>query len=459
MKDAVSPKPNISIVGAGMGGTLMAIFLSRQGFSVDLYEERSDVRKIEPNSDRSINQSLSLRGVSIFEELGLWKQLRPKTLVERGRVFHISDGNKIFSPYGRADHEVHYTFNRNALNGFLLDQAESLPGVRVFFETRFVDFDSQSRVATFVDRHKNKKFQKKIDILIGADGINSAVRGWIPEGKISYQREKLDWGYKNFYVPKELGKALRDDVFNMWPRENCALFAIANSSGSFVCTLMLPMQGPVSLESIRTEEDIRQFFQANFSEVLPLLLNLGEEFVNNKTGKFECVYASLWHFEDKVVMLGDAVHAFMPFYGQGVSATAEDCKSLASCIKKYYPDWKKAFVEYEKERKVNTDTITNLSKERFYALKDGYRSQYFRSKEKAELVLSRLFPGFWIPLYSLVSHTTIPYAGALKRYRRQQAIAKYLGIFAVAYLADLCVLRMSSLRFDLLEFEKTGVEG
>lgn len=433
-------KPKITIIGSGMGGTFLAILLANKGFSIEIFEQRPDLRKIPPNADRSINQSLSIRGIKILEEVGLWKALQKMTLKELGRTVHNPDGSKFFSPYGRNKNEIQYSFNRNSFNSALLNRLDIYKKVKIYFATSCQNVNFQNRTLELRNEKTGLVFEKKFSILVGADGINSIVRKKIDEvlGE-NAEKRTLNWGYKNFYLPssKKLASFLRNDTFHIWPREESTLFAIPNVNGSFNSTLILPLETNGQLVGLQTATRVKKFFTDNYHDVLPFVPHLLSDFKNNKTGRFTSIYTDNWYYQDLAVLLGDSAHAIMPFYSQGVSATFEDCLSLANNIEKYYPNWKKTFKHYQQERKENTDTLANLSELRFRELKDGFRSWAYVVGEKIELTLTKIFP-FWRPLYTLIAHTSIPYREALKKYQKQLEIRNLL--FAIVFLLILILV-------------------
>jgi kynurenine 3-monooxygenase len=426
-------KAPIVIIGGGMGGSLMAIVLAQKNYIVDLYEERPDIRDIPPRSNRSINQSLSIRGLNVLEKIGIWSSLQKLTLVEKGRTVHPLDGCTFFSPYGRDEKEVHYSFNRNVFNGALLDHASTYPNIRLHFNMRCTDI--HKRTVTFENTKTHQKLIKEAQVVIGADGVHSIARTILEQkGITTSERIYLEWGYKSLYIPACQATSLANETFHIWPREDCALLAIPNRDGSFVFTIVLPLKGAKSFSGLKTKQAILSFFETNFPDVAGLAPLFTENFEKNRLGHFESVYTSRWHDEDSLVLLGDACHAPTIFYSQGVSATFEDCLTLAECIETYGPNWKRVFTCYQEQRKRHTDVLADLCVQRFYELKDGFRSKKFLAREATESALSRLFPFFWKPLYTLMTHTSIPYADAYRRYQTQQRIAKLLGLELIVSL-------------------------
>lgn len=424
-------KSHIAIIGGGMGGTFMSILLAKKGYTVSLYEKRPDIRTLPLHSNRSINQSLSLRGVRILEDIGLWSSLKNIMLVETGRTVHTIGGRTFYSPYGIDDTEVHYEFNRNTLNCALLDIAASLPLVTIHFHMRCIGIDAENRTVTFEDTKTGKRTTTNQDMVIGADGVYSVVRSSMElRGITKTKRLALDGGYKSFYIPPSDNKkiSLSNDTFHMWPRNDSFLFAISNIDGSMMFTIILPNLGTKNFSSFATDQEIFSFFNKNFSDISLIVPLFVDGFKKNKMGHLECLYTSSWHDETFAVLLGDACHAIMPFYGQGVSATFEDCIGLMKYIENFAPNWKRIFSLYQLSRKRNTDVLTDLSTQRFLELKDGFRSKKYLAQQNIETILSRLFPSFWKPLYSLITHTSMPYADAYRRYRIQQRIASLLGM-------------------------------
>ncbi len=414
-----------------MGGSLMAILLAKRNYAVGLYEEHPDIRTIPRLSNRSINQSLSLRGIHVLEKIGLWSSLRHMTLTEKGRTVHPLNGSTFFSAYGKNTEEVAYSFNRNSFNGALLDHADSYPNIRVHFSMRCVDVDKKKRTVTFHNEKSNTYVTKKADVVIGADGVNSIIRKTMEDQKrTESKRLYLEWGYKSLYIPASHPtlRSLTNKTFHMWPREECALLAIPNIDGSFVFTIVLPIQGTISFSSMQKVQDIRAFFTNTFPDISSLAPLFTETYQKNRQGHFETVYTSRWHDDDFAVLLGDACHAPTIFYSQGASATFEDCNVLAECIDTYAGNWQQVFALYEQRRKKHTDVLADLCVQRFYELKDGFRSKKFLAKDRLEALLARLFPSVWKPLYTLITHTSIPYADAYRRYQTQLRIARLLGM-------------------------------
>lgn len=422
---------HITIIGAGMGGTFLAILLAKKNNTVDLYEERPDIRKIPPSSDRSINQSLSLRGIRILEETGLWPEIKKITLTEKGRTVHTIEGSSFFSPYGKSATEVHHTFSRTTLNSTLLDLAQAEKNITIHFHTRCTGIDKKTRVIQLHNTKTGKRYNQTTDIVLGADGVHSIVRTTLEKQKRTESKKiQLDLGYKSVHIPDShrILQSLSRETFHMWPRENCFLFAIPNRNGSFIFTIILPMDGEAGFSELLKQNRMRDFVRKNFPDVASLATPLAEGFKKNRQGHLECLYTSCWHDGAFSTMIGDACHAIMPFYGQGISATFEDCMALVDCIERYAPDWNTAFTAYQASRKPHTDVVTDLSIQRFYELKDGFRSKHYLAKQAIESALSRYIPFLWKPLYSWITHTSIPYAEAYRRYTTQQRIARLLGM-------------------------------
>lgn len=415
-----------TVIGAGMGGTLASILLAKRGYKVELFESRDDIRSTPPNSDRSINQSLSIRGISILKKAGIWNELEKLTLKEKGRTVHTAEGEWFFSPYGRNENEIQYSFNRNTFNSKLLDLVEKEKNVSIYFNMRCIAVDRINKSVSFKNTKNNKTIIRKVEVLIDSSGINSVSREEFEKNNITTTvRKNLDWGYKSLYVSSDnkVIKSLNTETFHIWPRENCSLFAIPNIDGSFVFTIILPNELFGKLIKV---EDILNFFSSNFTDIAGLAPVFIDQFKNNKQGRFECLYTTKWH-DDFIVLLGDASHAIMPFYSQGASATFEDCQELVESISKSPAELNTAFSNYQKLRKANTDILTDLSHRRFYELKNGFRSARNLAQDKLEIFISK-HVSFYAPLYTFIAHTTIPYAKAYKRYLIQRKISKLLGM-------------------------------
>lgn len=436
------PRRKIAIVGAGTSGPMMAVFLARRGYEVDLYECRPDIRLAGNNAGRSINITLAQRGLRALEEVGLpQSELMRLAVPLKGRMIHTEKLRLKFQPYGQNESEVIYSVLRNDVNILLLNLAEKQPGVKIHFQHRCLGVDKRTGAGLFRDEKTGVEFEVAPEMLIGADGTFSTVRHHMQKGlRATYTQSFLEAGYRELRIPAgPAGSYVMDhSVLHVWPRGDCLLLAMANVDGTFTCTCVLPFEGEVSFAALKSAADVAQFFKTNFTDAVPLMPNLVEDFLSAAPADFITTSISHWYYEDKFVLLGDACHTVTPFYGQGMNAAFEDCSVLNQCIEEYGGDWKSVFCEYQKRRKRHADALAELSIRNYYELSDKVRLPRVVLQKKIDFVLHRLFPSRWIPLYTMISHSTMPYADAVERARRQQQILKLLGIEAILSLLALC---------------------
>ncbi len=431
-------KKHITIIGAGMGGCLMAIYLAQKKFIVEIYESRSkDFINQSIISNRSINQSLSVKGIKALKEVKLWNKIQKLTLQEKGRIIHQIDNELLYQPYGDKQKFTEWSINRNDLNKALLTELQKYPNVSVNFDSKCLHIDFDNKKIHIKNTKLNKITIKKIHVLIGADGIHSVVRNALQKKKYTEAKlEYLDWGYKNIYIPapKKGTLPFKQNAFHLWSRNKCAIFGIPNKKGFFTCTLTLPLRGKNSFNTIKSKISLLRFFRKYFPDIYPFIHPEAEEFIKSIPTPFTTLYTSKWHFKDFVVLLGDACHAVTIFYGQGINAAFEDCLVLSKSLEKYYPDYEKAFSAYEALRKPNLYVLADLCKKRFIELKDKYECPTFIARSTIEMKLESLLPNKFHSLYTLIVHTTLSYSAALRRYHFEKKIQRLLGIEVIIFL-------------------------
>ncbi|MEU1731152.1 NAD(P)/FAD-dependent oxidoreductase [Streptosporangium sp. NPDC020145] len=413
-------KRRILIIGAGPAGTLLACYLVRRGFQVDVYERRPDPRLLDEDESRSINLGLSARGIKALDDIGLMERLRPLIVPMRGRAIHLPGGALPFQPYGAHEGEILHSVLRRDLITTLVDHAEAQPGVRFHFGHRLVDLDREAAAVRLVGP-EGEEVGAAADAVIGADGAFSRVRARMQHGlRADLHLEFLEWGYKELTIPAaDDGSArTRLEALHVWPGEDALIVAHPNRDNSLTGTLFLPF------ERFGEITDPETFLAARFPDTRELMPYLAKEYAEHPVGHLVSVRTSHWHHRDKVALIGDACHAVYPFYGQGMNSALEDCTVLDRCLGDHPDDLGAAFAAYQRLRKPHTDVLDELSKQNFVELRDRLRSPLHLARKKADLLLARLLPGRWVPLYTMVSHTTIPYADALARARRQDASLK-----------------------------------
>jgi kynurenine 3-monooxygenase len=440
----LSSKSKISIVGAGMGGSMMAIYLARRGYKVEIFEGRGDMRCEPTGRGKSINMTLATRGLKSLEAVGLLDKVMSITIPLKGRMVHEMSNLLTLQPYGKDDHEVIHSITRNELNTVLMNAVESYPNVKLNFHMRCIGIDKNRGRLQFRNEETDEIVNVDSDLIIGADGAFSIIRQMMHRGvRAQYQQDFMDWGYKELTIPAGLNGAfqMNKSMLHLWPRGDYMLMALPNKDGSFTCTCILPFEGKISFASLKAESDVVAFFKSRFSDVVPLLPNLAHEFLNNPTVEMITTHTSPWYYKDRIVLLGDACHAVIPFYGQGMNAAFEDCSVLDTCLAQSGGSLEETFASYQAQRKRNTDVLAELSKSNFVELRDKVQSPLFLARKKVEIGLNKAFPRLWVPLYTMMTHTTIPYADALAQFNRRNRIARWLGMdIALVSTATLMVV-------------------
>lgn len=438
--------PQFTIVGSGLAGALLACYLGKAGKRVDLCEKRSDPRHHGADRGRSINLAISLRGIKALEEVGLAQRVLQNAIPMRGRMIHSRTGEQTFQPYGKDESQAINSVSRAGLNLILIEAAAQYPSVRMFFDNRCTGVDLKSMVVELDERGDEKR--KPFDILIGADGAYSAVRASLQkQERFNYQQDYLSHGYKELTIPPGPNGAfpLERNALHIWPRHSFMMIALPNIDGSFTCTLFWAYDGPNSFAAIKTELDLHRFFSDQFRDAVPLLPNLADEYFYNPIGPLLTVRCLPWHMDGRVVLLGDAAHAVVPFLGQGMNAAFEDCSVLARCLQRN--DAQSAFAEYEHLRKDNADALADMAIDNFLEMRDRVASRWFVLRKKSALLLYKLLPSWYVPLYNLIQFTTTPYAQALRRARLQARLVRCFGIasllFVIAVIACLLAIRFS----------------
>lgn len=420
----------MAIIGGGLAGSLLALALAERGHHVDVYERRSDPRTEGAEGGRSINLGLSKRGIQALTEVGLIDVVMPLTVVMRGRVIHAPDGTTRFQPYGKSRGEVLYSIDRSELIRLLLDRAEAHPHVTLHFEHRLTSLDKDARELHV--EHAGGTSVVRPEWVICADGAFSRGRPEMQRGlRADYHQEYLEWGYKELTLEAGAdGKSVIDQTaLHVWPRSHGLFVSHPNRDGSHTLTLFLPHDGPDSFETTRTPDQIKGLFQKYFPDLLPMLPGLVEQWSARPVGALLTTKTAPWHFRDWMVIVGDAAHAVYPFYGQGMNSAFEDCSALLSMLKARPDDRAAAFAAYEQARRPHTDVLMELSKSNFVELRQKVGSPWFLLRKRLDVFLNRLMPRTWLPIYTMVSHTTMPYGEALARARRQD---RMLGALAVA---------------------------
>ncbi|MDQ6892349.1 MAG: FAD-dependent monooxygenase [Acidobacteriota bacterium] len=421
----------ITLAGAGLAGSLLAIFLAKRGYRVTILERRLDPRKAAASAGRSINLALANRGIAALEEVGVMETLRSELIPMAGRMLHDEEGRLKLIPYGHKPHEVIYSVSRAGLNALLLDAAEATGKVSIRFGRTVCGVDFADRRVRFSDGEDPEPRTAPYDVLIGTDGSASAVRAAILErtgGRLD--EEPLGHGYKELSIPAAEGSGggsrfrMERNALHIWPRGEYMLIALPNADGSFTATLFLPNQGEESFETLTTPDAVHDLFERRFADAIPLMPRLAEDFVGNPTGHLETIRCKPWSFEDHALVLGDAAHAIVPFHGQGMNAAFEDCSAFDQCLRQSAPDrpWNEVFADFEERRRPNTDAIADMALENYVEMRSTVRERRFQLKKDLSFRLEERHPGRFTPRYSMVMFHTIPYAEAKRRGAIQEEI-------------------------------------
>src|SRR5256884_2068005 len=442
------------LIGSGLAGGLLAAYLGRRGYEVDLYERRADPREGNIVGGRSINLALSTRGIYALEELGIADEVLRHAIPMRGRMIHDKSGALHFSPYDRDPNKFINSIGRAALNTTVIEAAQRYPNVRVHFNHRCTDVDLDSATADLVpssveaavsaaNPQPQATIQARGDAVIGVDGAFSAVRQSM-EKKIAgfeYDESYLAHGYKELTIPPAPDGSWRmeKEALHIWPRKSFMMIALPNPDGSFTCTLFWEFEGPRSFATTKTDDEIRRFFDEEFPDAMPLMPSLLDDFKTNPTGSLVTIRCAPWFYKNKVALIGDAAHAVVPFYGQGMNAAFEDCVVLDECLAEFPQERQRAFAEYFVRRKKNADALADLAVQNFIEMRDKTASQAFRGKKKLDHLLEGLLPGIYLPLYTMVTFTRMPYATAAKRARFQNGIV-YSSLVGVGILVFLLLI-------------------
>ena len=426
--------PKFVLIGSGLAGGVLAAYLGRRGHEVELYERRADPREGNIVGGRSINLALSTRGIHALEQLGIAEEVLRHAIPMPGRMIHDKSGELHFSPYDRDPRNHINSIGRAALNATVIEAALRYPNVRIFFNHRCTDVDLNESVALL--ETDAGPVTARGDAIIGVDGAFSAVRQSMRKQipNFQYDESYLAHGYKELTIPPAADGSWRmeKNALHIWPRKSFMMIALPNPDGSFTCTLFWEFKGPRSFETTTTDDEVRRFFDEEFPDAVPLMPTLLEEFRENPTGSLVTIRCAPWFYQDKVALVGDAAHAVVPFYGQGMNAAFEDCVVLDECLTAFPDNRERAFAEYFQRRKENADALADLAVENFIEMRDKTASKTFRAKKKLDHWLEAALPGFYLPLYTMVTFTRMPYADAAKRARVQDAIVYgALGIFVL----------------------------
>ncbi len=410
----------VVIVGAGLAGSMLGVLLARRGYEVELYERRSDMRKENISAGRSINLALSHRGLRALQKVGMDAYIKREVVPMKGRMVHMPDLSVNYQPYSAREEDYINSVSRGGLNKALMTNAEEYPNLKIFFNMKCIGYDFQNKEALFENTNDGSQIRVSGETFIGTDGSASALRDSMMNGgvrRFNFNQYYLDHGYKELSIPALEGGGFRLDesALHIWPRHDYMMIALPNFDGTFTCTLFMPYEGEHGLDNLDNKDKVVSFFREQFPDALPHMTNYLEEFFTNPTGALPTVKCFPWNVKGDVLLIGDSAHAIVPFYGQGMNCSFEDCIVLDECIDKFGGDWERVFTEYSILRKRNTDAIADLAHENYLEMRSSVANPTFVLKRQLEFEMERRYSDF-NSKYSMVTfRTDIEYYIAKKK--------------------------------------------
>ncbi|APY12064.1 kynurenine 3-monooxygenase [Seonamhaeicola sp. S2-3] len=441
-------KQNILIIGAGLCGSLLALRLGQRGFNVTVFEKRPDLRKVDISAGRSINLAFSNRGNKAMKLVGLESKVKQLCIPMDGRMIHDIHGNTFQSNYSGRDHEYINSISRSDLNALLLNEAEKHENVNIYFNKKCKSVNFEKTTALFKDYQTKNEFIEDADVIIATDGAGSVMRKSYYLGKkflFSFSQNYLTHGYKELSILPKLngGYKIHKNALHIWPRGSFMLIALPNLDGSFTVTLFLSYdEGEYNFSNLTTEAKVLEFFQKEFPDALAVMPNLLDDFFTNPTAPLGTIKCSPWHYKGNTLLMGDAAHAIVPFYGQGMNAAFEDVVVLDTILDQHKNNWETIFKAYESARKKDTDAIADLAIDNFHEMKDHVANPIFQEKRKIEMALEKEFPKDYASKYSLVTfNENTGYREAMLKGRAQdKAILNMLADNSISIKDDINII-------------------
>lgn len=415
---------NVAVVGAGLVGSLQAILMAQKGYNVSVFERREDLRKAQLISGKSINLALSDRGWKALELAGIADDIRAIAIPMHSRCMHALDGTLSYQPYGKEGQAI-YSVSRGGLNQKLMNLADDYPNIQYFFDRKCQDLELASNTLIFNNTKEKATERHSFDRIFATDGAFSAVRMRMQKSTMfDYSQKYLDHGYKELVIPpnEDGSHKLDKNCLHIWPRGEFMMIALANLDGSFTCTLFFPMKGETSFESLTTREQVAAFFDKTFPDAVPMMPTLLDDYFENPTSTLIMVRCTPWNYQDKVLLLGDAAHAIVPFYGQGMNCGFEDCTVFDEMYKEANGNWDGLLDRFSEQRVPDGNAILDLALLNYVEMRDLTADPDFLLRKKIEAKFSDLYPEKWLPLYSQVTFSNIRYSDALKNGQYQQTI-------------------------------------
>jgi len=421
---------NVTIIGAGLCGSLLSVILARRGIKTTVLERQADPRTNEVPAGRSINLALSSRGIRALKYAGIFDRVEPLLMPMRGRLIHQGSEDPELQPYGQKDNEIIFSVSRAELNKILIDTAETQHGVRLQFRHETVSYYPEEAVLRVRDHDKACDYDVKASPIIAADGAGSVVRrAYGDSATIGASESLLGHGYKELTIPAdENGNfQLQNDVLHIWPRGGFMLIALPNPGGNFTLTLFYPNSGGEKFAELDSETLAADFFAKHFADVIPLIDNLAATISNNPVGILGTVRCKHWHDKGQVLLIGDAAHAVVPFHGQGMNLAFEDCVVLDLVLENPDADWETVFKVFETEQIANANAIADMALDNYVEMRDRVRDPKYVLRKELSFELEKRLPNRFIPRYSMVMfHDEIPYAVAQERGATQQKLLEEL---------------------------------
>ncbi|MFZ9587728.1 MAG: FAD-dependent oxidoreductase [Crocinitomicaceae bacterium] len=418
-------KKEVVIIGAGLVGSLWAVYMSKAGYNVTIYERRPDIRKAEISAGKSINLALSVRGWTALDAVGVGDEIRKIGIPMYGRMMHDLQGNLSYQPYGKEGQAI-YSISRGKTNAVMMDMAEKHGNATIHYNHDCKKVDLSAGIVTLTNTLTNEEITVKADLVFGVDGAFSAVRynSFQKLNRFNYSQNYIADGYREILLPANPDGThkLDKNALHIWPRGRFMLMAMANEDGSFTCTLFMPHEGGEnSFDKLTSREAVNNFFQTTFPDFYEMMPNIADAWEDHPLSNLAIIRCYPWA-NGKVALMGDAAHATVPFYGQGMNAGFEDCTVMNRLMHKHNHDWDAIFAEYSIERKPDGDALQDLSVDNYYVMRDYVADPSFILRKKIEAKFSELYPERWLPLYSQVTFSNIRYSDAYKQGNIQNEI-------------------------------------
>lgn len=414
----------IAVVGAGLVGSLQAILMAKKGYQVAVYERRPDLRKAKLIAGKSINLALSDRGWKALELAGIADDIRQISIPMYKRCMHALDGSLSYQPYGKEDQAI-YSVSRGGLNQKLMNLADDFPNIEYFFDRKCLDLDLKTKGLLFQNAQTGQQERVLADKIFASDGAFSAVRMRMQKSTLfDYSQKYLDHGYKELVIPanEDGTHKLDKNCLHIWPRGEFMMIALANLDGSFTCTLFFPMFGDISFDSLKTREQVAAFFEKTFPDAIPMMPTLLDDYFGNPTSTLVMVRCDPWNYQDDVLLIGDAAHAIVPFYGQGMNCGFEDCTVFHEMHEEHQGNWDGLLSRFSKQRVPDGNAILDLALLNYVEMRDLTADANFLLRKKIEAKFNQLYPDLWLPLYSQVTFSHTRYSEALKNAAKQDWI-------------------------------------